>query len=77
MTCGNPRTFRFFNRNKVALCSGFGMTEATGGISMTPPYSYRDNSVGIPLPGMAMRLTDENELEIGGPYLARYLTQLE
>ncbi|MGD9020441.1 MAG: GNAT family N-acetyltransferase [Lysobacterales bacterium] len=72
-----PKTFRFFHRNGVALCSGFGMTEATGGISMTPPDDYRDNSVGIPLPGMAMRLTEQNELEIGGPYLARYTTQLE
>jgi len=72
-----PKTFRFFQRNQVALCSGFGMTEASGGISMTPPQAYRNNSVGIPLPGMAMRLTEQGELEIGGPYLARYLGQLE
>ncbi len=71
------KTFRFFQRNGVSLCSGFGMTEATGGISMTPPDNYRDDSVGIPLPGMAMRLTAVGELEIGGPYLARYLGQLE
>jgi len=71
-----PKTFRFFHRNHVALCSGFGMTEATGGITMTPPQCYRDNSVGIPLPGMATRLTEQGELEIGGPYLARYLNQL-
>lgn len=72
----SPRTFKFFHRNQVELCSGFGMTEATGGITMTPPEEYIDNSVGAPLPGMAMRLTSEGELEIGGPYLARYLEQL-
>jgi len=72
----SPQTFKFFHRNKVALCSGFGMTESTGGITMTPPDDYIDNSVGIPLPGMAMRLTQQGELEIGGPYLARYLEQL-
>ena len=72
-----PKTFRFFHRNHVALCCGFGMTEATGGITMTPPQEYRDNSVGIPLPGMATRLTEQGELEIGGPYLARYLNQLD
>ena len=71
------KTFRFFHRNHVALCCGFGMTEATGGITMTPPQEYRDNSVGIPLPGMATRLTEQGELEIGGPYLARYLDQLD
>ena len=43
---------------------------------MTPPNEYRDNSVGIPLPGMATRLTQKGELEIGGPYMARYLEQL-
>ena len=73
----SPKTFRFFHRNQVALCSGFGMTESTGGITMTPPDNYQDNSVGIPLPGMAMRLTEQGELEIGGPYLARYLNQLD
>jgi len=72
-----PKTFRFFHRNHVALCCGFGMTEATGGITMTPPHEYRDNSVGIPLPGMATRLTEKGELEIGGPYMARYLEQLD
>jgi len=72
-----PKTFRFFHRNQVALCCGFGMTEASGGITMTPPHDYRDNSVGIPLPGMATRLTDDGELEISGPYMARYLEQLE
>ena len=72
-----PKTFRFFHRNHVALSCGFGMTEATGGITMTPPHEYRDNSVGIPLPGMVTRLTEEGELEIGGPYMARYLEQLD
>lgn len=71
-----PQTFRFFNRNGVALCSGFGMTESTGGITMTYPHAYRDNSVGAPLPGMLTRLTKQAELEIGGPYMARYLDQL-
>lgn len=72
-----PKTFKFFHRNNVALCCGFGMTEASGGITMTPPHDYRDNSVGIPLPGMITRLTDEGELEIAGPYMARYLEQLD
>jgi len=72
----SPKTFRFFHRNHVALCCGFGMTEASGGITMTPPYDYHDNSVGIPLPGMVTRLTSDGELEIRGPYMARYLEQL-
>lgn len=73
----SPRAFRFFQRNHVALCSGFGMTESTGGTTMTRPYHYKNNSVGFPLPGMLTRLTEQGELEIGGPYMARYLDELD
>jgi len=68
-----PAAFHFFQRHGVELCSGFGMTEATGGITMTPPGAYEDNSVGIPLPGLKARLSDEGELQISGEYVARYL----
>lgn len=69
----DPRVFRFFNTHGVALSSGFGMTEATGGITMTPPFLYQDFKVGIPLPGVKTRLNDNRELEISGHYIARYL----
>jgi len=69
----DPKVFHFFNRHGVDLCSGFGMTEATGGITMTPPGEYFDNSVGIPLPGVTTRFSEEGELLISGPYIGRYL----
>ncbi|MBI4863845.1 MAG: AMP-binding protein [Candidatus Riflebacteria bacterium] len=69
----DARVFHFFNDHGVRLCSGFGMTEATGGITMTPPGQYQDDSVGVPLPGVKIRLSDEGELHISGPYVARYL----
>ncbi|MEI6899979.1 MAG: AMP-binding protein, partial [Bacteroidota bacterium] len=69
----DPIVFRFFNNFGINLCSGFGMTEATGGITMTPPGNYTDATVGIPLPGIITRLTTESELEIGGHYVGRYL----
>jgi len=69
----DPRIFRFFQRQGVQLCSGFGMTEGTGGLTMTPPQEYVENSVGVPLPGVATRFTDQGELQIAGPYVARYL----
>jgi len=61
--------FRFFQDNGVELMSGFGMTEATGGITMTPPGQYRPGSIGKPLPGIACRLADDGELLIRGPYV--------
>ncbi|MBI2213529.1 MAG: GNAT family N-acetyltransferase [Acidobacteria bacterium] len=72
----DPKVFRFFQRHGVDLCSGFGMTEATGGITMTPPGEYLDASVGIPLPGLRARLSEQGELLIAGPYVATYLDEL-
>jgi long-subunit acyl-CoA synthetase (AMP-forming)/GNAT superfamily N-acetyltransferase len=69
----DPVVFRFFNQYGIRLCSGFGMTEATGGITMTPPGQYRDNTVGIPLPGVYAKLTGESELLLRGHYIGRYL----
>ncbi|RMF60279.1 MAG: AMP-dependent synthetase, partial [Calditrichaeota bacterium] len=65
----DPEIFRFFQMTGVELMSGFGMTEATGGITMTPPGEYRDNSVGKALPGIEVRLAEDGEMMIRGPYV--------
>jgi len=64
-----PDVFRFFQRNGIELMSGFGMTEATGGITMTPVGKYRENSLGKPLPGIEVMLGDDGEMLIRGPYV--------
>ncbi len=69
----SPKAFGFFNKNGVKLCSGFGMTEATGGITMTPPGEYQDNSIGIPLPGITTKFTEQGELQVTGAYIGQYL----
>ena len=71
----DPKVFRFFHRQGVRLCSGFGMTEGTGGLTMTPPDDYEENSVGVPLPGVKVRFGEQDELEIAGIYIARYLPE--
>lgn len=65
-----PEVFRFFQKNDISLMSGYGMTEATGGITMTPPDDYRPDSVGTPLPGIELELGDEEELLIRGAYVS-------
>lgn len=70
-----PKVFQHFHRYGVELCSGFGMTEATGGITMSPPGDYLPKSVGTPLPGVRVRLAETGEMLIGGPYVARYLAE--
>ena len=65
----DSEVFRFFQRYGVELLSGFGMTEATGGITMTPPGGYRDDSLGCALPGIELRLAPDGELLVRGPYV--------
>ena len=65
----DPEIFRFFQRYGVELMSGFGMTEATGGITMTVPGAYVEDSLGVPLPGIEAELADDGELVIRGPYV--------
>jgi long-subunit acyl-CoA synthetase (AMP-forming)/predicted GNAT family acetyltransferase len=71
----DPKVFRFFQLFHVDLCSGFGMTEATGGVTMTPPGEYVDGTVGTPLPGIRIRFGAQGELEIAGPYVARHIDE--
>jgi len=61
--------FRFFQAQGVELMSGFGMTEATGGITMTRPGRYKDDSLGPALPGIELRVSDDGELSVRGPYV--------
>ena len=69
----DPEIFRFFQRHGVELMSGFGMTEATGGITMTPPDGYKEDSLGPALPGIEIALADDGELKIRGPYVMQGL----
>jgi len=66
----DPAVFRAFRAAGTELCSGYGMTEATGGITMTPPGEYVDDSIGRPLPGIECRRAEDGELLIRGPYVS-------
>ena len=61
--------FLFFQTHGIELMSGFGMTEATGGITMTRPGRYKDDSLGPALPGIELRVDDDGELAVRGPYV--------
>ncbi len=67
----DPDTFLFFQSNGINLLSGYGMTEATGGITMTPPNDYVNNSVGKILPGIKLKLEKDGELCLKGPYVTK------
>ncbi len=66
----DPDIFQFYQQNGVKLLSGYGMTEATGGITMTPEEEYVINSVGRSLPGVELSLADDGELLLKGSYIS-------
>jgi len=65
----SPDIFQFFQKYGVELMSGFGMTEATGGITMTPPHKYIPDSLGRALPGIEIKLAEDGEILIRGQYV--------
>ena len=73
----DPAIFRFFQHNGVELISGYGMTEATGGVTMTPPGRYVEDSIGMVLPGIELGLGSDNELLLRGPYVTSGYTNPE
>ncbi len=73
----DPEVFRFFQRNGIGLLSGYGMTEATGGITMTPPGGYLRDSIGRALPGIELGFGEDNELLLRGPYVTEGYTDPE
>ncbi len=66
-----PEVFLFFQKYGIQLMSGFGMTEATGGITMTPPNNYKPNSLGKALPGIEIKLAEDGELLVRGNYVMK------
>ena len=67
----DPDIFMFFQKHGIQLLSGYGMTEATGGITMTPPNDYQPESVGKALPGIELKLAEDGELCLKGPYVTK------
>jgi len=66
----DPDIFRFYHQFGIKLLSGYGMTEATGGITMTPENDYVENSVGRALPGVTLSLGEDDELLLKGSYIS-------
>jgi long-chain acyl-CoA synthetase len=51
----------------ITVMEGWGLTEAAGPVTMNPPARQRIGSVGLPLPGCAVRARPDGELEVQGP----------
>ena len=57
----------FLNGAGFTVMEGWGLTETTGAVTLNPPGAQRIGSVGLPLPGCAVRAVADGEIEVQGP----------
>jgi long-chain acyl-CoA synthetase len=60
-----PQIFDNFTALGFELCEGYGLTEAAPVVSVNPLGGARKESVGLPPPGVEIRLLDVNERGVG------------
>ncbi|MFG2602536.1 AMP-dependent synthetase/ligase [Streptomyces sp. NPDC048514] len=57
----------FYEGIGVYLHDGYGLTEASGGITMQPLGREKSGTVGRPLPGTEIQVADDGEILVHGP----------
>ncbi len=71
MICGgaplSPVVGRFFLGAGIPLYEGYGLTETAPVLAANRPENWRLGSVGLPYPGVELRIGDEGEIQARGP----------
>lgn len=75
----SPELIRWYQSLGVPLREGWGMTETCGGGTVNPRQSIRPGSIGVPGPGIEMRIAEgTHEILLRGPNVIKgYLNQPE
>lgn len=62
----DPSVGNFFRGVGIPVIEGYGLTETTAPITGNRPGTMRAGSVGIPIPGSSVRISDEGEVLVRG-----------
>lgn len=65
------RLGHFFRGAGVRILEGYGLTETTAGATLNLTDHHRVGSVGRPIPGTSVRISDDGEVLIKGPIIMR------
>lgn len=63
----SPRICEFMRSVGIDIIIGYGLSETTATVSCFPTYGYEIGTVGIPLPGISVRIDDNGEILVKGP----------
>ena len=58
----SPEIEEFFHSVGVFVCQGYGLTETTATVSCHDPARFHVGTVGTPLPGIEVRISEEGEV---------------
>ncbi len=60
-------TAKFFNRLGFVVLEGYGLTETSPIVSFNPPNRIKLGSVGLPIEGVEVNVTEDGEILVKGP----------
>jgi long-chain acyl-CoA synthetase len=56
----------FFAACDILILEGYGLSETTSGCALNRPTNYRFGTVGLPLPGIELRIAEDGEILVRG-----------
>ncbi len=60
-----PLLSQNFRKIGIKIIQGYGLTEASPVLTLNPPEAPRDGSIGLPLPGVEVKIVDPNREGVG------------